>query len=100
MAPLYSREKSAVAITSSIVREEVTEGTVSPQRSRGTEVTVSTQKNETASKRIKRQFDGGLEADADLYTVTYTFDKTTVSIAVDSSMGSFPTLRGSGQIIE
>ncbi|HEY5982801.1 MAG TPA: serine hydrolase, partial [Anaerolineales bacterium] len=42
----------------------------------------------------------GLEADADLYTVTYTFDENTVSIAVDSSMGAFPTIRGSGQIIE
>ncbi len=42
----------------------------------------------------------GLESDADLYTVTYTFDKNTVSIAVDSSMGSFPTIRASGQIVE
>ena len=41
-----------------------------------------------------------LKADADFYTVAYTFDENKVSITVDSGMNSFPTLKGSGQIIE
>lgn len=41
-----------------------------------------------------------LESDADLYTVTYTFEGNKISISVDSSMGAFPTLKSSGEIIE
>ena len=41
-----------------------------------------------------------LQSDADLYTVTYTFEGSTVSITVDSRMGAFPTIKASGEIIE
>jgi hypothetical protein len=41
-----------------------------------------------------------LQSDADLYTVTYTFEGNNVSITVDSSMGAFPTINASGESIE
>jgi hypothetical protein len=41
-----------------------------------------------------------LQADADIYTVSYTFDGNKVSITVDSGMGAFPTLKGGGAIAE
>ncbi len=41
-----------------------------------------------------------LSSDIQFFTVTYTFDGKKVSVTVDSSMGNFPTLKGSGEIIE
>ncbi len=41
-----------------------------------------------------------LSSDIQLFTVTYTFDDNKVLVSVDSSMGSFPTLTGTGEIIE
>ena len=41
-----------------------------------------------------------LSSDVQLFTVTYTFDGNKVFVTVDSSMDLFPTLKGSGEIIE
>jgi len=41
-----------------------------------------------------------LSTDVQLFTVTYTFDGEKVFVTVDSSMGLFPTLKGTGEIIE
>jgi hypothetical protein len=46
----------------------------------------------------EQNFDLG--SDADFATVAYTFDGNEVSITVDSGMETFPTLHGSGEIIE
>jgi hypothetical protein len=41
-----------------------------------------------------------LSSDIQFYTVTYVFEGKKVSITVESSMDSFPTLKGTGEIIE
>lgn len=41
-----------------------------------------------------------LSSDIQFFTVTYIFDGKKVSVAVDSSMDNFPTLKGTGEIIE
>lgn len=41
-----------------------------------------------------------LSSDIQFLTVTYIFDGKKVSISVDSSMDSFPTLKGTGEMIE
>jgi len=41
-----------------------------------------------------------LSFDIQFFTVTYTFDSKKVSITVDSSMDLFPTLKGTGEMIE
>jgi len=41
-----------------------------------------------------------LSSDVQLFTVTYTFDGEKVFVTVDSSMDLFPTLKGTGEIIE
>ena len=41
-----------------------------------------------------------LSSDIQFFTVTYIFDGKKVSVTVDSSMDYFPTLKGTGEIIE
>ena len=41
-----------------------------------------------------------LSSDIQFFTVTYVFDEKKISVSVDSSMGYFPTLKGTGEIIE
>jgi hypothetical protein len=41
-----------------------------------------------------------LSSDIQFFTVTYIFNGKMVSVTVDSSMGYFPTLKGTGEIIE
>ncbi len=41
-----------------------------------------------------------LSSDIQFFTVTYIFDGKKVSVTVDLSMGYFPTLKGTGEIIE
>jgi len=41
-----------------------------------------------------------LSSDIQFYTVTYIFDDKKVLVSVDSSMDYFPTLKGTGEIIE
>jgi CubicO group peptidase (beta-lactamase class C family) len=41
-----------------------------------------------------------LSSDIQFFTVTYTFDSKKVSITVDFSLDNFPTIKGTGEIIE
>jgi len=41
-----------------------------------------------------------LSSDIQFFTVTYTFDSEKVSITVDFSLENFPTIKGTGEIIE
>ena len=41
-----------------------------------------------------------LSSDIQFFTVTYVFDEKNISVSVDLSMGYFPTLKGTGEIIE